>query len=44
LRPSLLWLEIDDKVGFLKLQLMSIEIDTLTKEQYHYIHGCEEGI
>ncbi|MFW9947967.1 MAG: adenosylhomocysteinase [Candidatus Odinarchaeota archaeon] len=35
--------EIDDKVGFLKLQSMGIEIDKLTKEQYNYIHGYEEG-
>jgi adenosylhomocysteinase len=35
--------EIDDRVGFLKLQSMSIEIDTLTEEQYNYIHGYEEG-
>jgi adenosylhomocysteinase len=35
--------EIDDRVGFLKLQAMGIEIDTLSKEQYNYIHGYEEG-
>ncbi len=35
--------EIDDKVGFLKLQAMGVEIDTLTEEQYNYIHGYEEG-
>ena len=35
--------EIDDKVGSLKLQSMGIEIDILTKEQYNYIHGYEEG-
>lgn len=35
--------EIDDKVGFLKLQSMGIEIDELTEEQYNYIHGYEEG-
>jgi len=35
--------EIDDKVGFLKLQSMGIEIDTLTEEQYNYIHGFLEG-
>ena len=34
---------IDDRVGFLKLQSMGIEIDTLTEEQYNYIHGYEEG-
>ncbi|MFW9880191.1 MAG: adenosylhomocysteinase [Candidatus Thorarchaeota archaeon] len=36
-------MEIDDKVGFLKLQSMGIEIDKLTEEQYNYIHGYEEG-
>ncbi|MBY8989142.1 MAG: adenosylhomocysteinase [Candidatus Lokiarchaeota archaeon] len=35
--------EIDDRVGFLKLQSMGIEIDILTKEQYDYIHGYAEG-
>jgi len=35
--------EIDDKVGFLKLQAMGVEIDKLTEEQYNYIHGYEEG-
>jgi len=35
--------EIDDRVGFLKLQAMGIEIDTLSEEQYNYIHGYEEG-
>ncbi|TFG17639.1 MAG: adenosylhomocysteinase [Promethearchaeota archaeon] len=35
--------EIDDKVGFLKLKSMGIRIDDLTKEQYNYIHGYEEG-
>ncbi|MFX1315973.1 MAG: adenosylhomocysteinase [Promethearchaeota archaeon] len=35
--------EIDDKVGFLKLASMGIEIDKLTEEQYNYIHGYEEG-
>ncbi|MHA2185049.1 MAG: adenosylhomocysteinase [Promethearchaeota archaeon] len=35
--------DIDDKVGFLKLQSMHIEIDRLTEEQYNYIHGYEEG-
>ena len=35
--------DIDEKVGFLKLQSMGIEIDTLTEEQYNYIHGYEEG-
>ena len=34
---------IDDKVGFLKLQSMGIEINALTEEQYNYIHGYEEG-
>jgi len=35
--------DIDNRVGFLKLQAMGIEIDTLTEEQYNYIHGYEEG-
>ncbi len=35
--------DIDDRVGFLKLQAMGIEIDKLTEEQYNYIHGYEEG-
>ena len=35
--------DIDDKVGFLKLQAMGVEIDKLTEEQYNYIHGYEEG-
>jgi adenosylhomocysteinase len=34
---------IDDRVGSLKLQAMGIEIDSLTEEQYNYIHGYEEG-
>jgi adenosylhomocysteinase len=36
-------IDIDDKVGFLKLQSMGVKIDTLTEEQYNYIHGYEEG-
>jgi adenosylhomocysteinase len=35
--------EIDDRVGFLKLQSMGVNIDKLTEEQYNYIHGYEEG-
>jgi len=35
--------EIDDKVGFLKLEAMGIKIDKLTEEQYNYIHGYLEG-
>jgi adenosylhomocysteinase len=35
--------EIDDRVGFLKLQSMGVEIDKLSEEQYSYIHGYEEG-
>lgn len=35
--------EIDDRVGFLKLQSMGVEIDKLTEEQYNYIHGFLEG-
>lgn len=36
-------IDIDDKVGSLKLQSMGIEIDKLTEEQYNYIHGFLEG-
>ncbi len=36
-------IDIDDKVGFLKLKAMGVKIDTLTEEQYNYIHGYEEG-
>jgi len=35
--------EIDDEVGFLKLQSMGVKIDKLTEEQYNYIHGYAEG-
>jgi len=35
--------DIDDRVGFLKLQAMGVEIDKLTEEQYNYIHGYLEG-
>jgi adenosylhomocysteinase len=35
--------EIDDEVGFLKLQSLGVEIDKLTDEQYNYIHGYKEG-
>ena len=35
--------DIDDRVCFLKLQSMGIEIDKLTEDQYNYIHGYEEG-
>ena len=35
--------EIDDKVGYLKLKTMGVNIDKLTEEQYNYIHGYEEG-
>ncbi len=35
--------DIDDKVEYLKLKSMGIEIDTLTEDQYNYIHGFEEG-
>ncbi|MBD3254989.1 MAG: adenosylhomocysteinase [Candidatus Lokiarchaeota archaeon] len=35
--------DIDDRVGYLKLKAMNIEIDELTEEQYNYIHGYEEG-
>ncbi len=45
LKPGMLEVppEIDDKVGFLKLQSMGVEIDKLTEEQYNYIHGYLEG-
>jgi len=36
-------IDIDDKVGYLKLKSMGVEIDSLTEEQYNYIHGYEEG-
>ena len=36
-------IDIDDKVGYLKLKTMGINIDKLTDEQYSYIHGYEEG-
>ena len=36
--------DINDKVGFLKLQSMDIKIDKLAEDQYNYIHGYEEGI
>ncbi|NHJ24601.1 MAG: adenosylhomocysteinase [Candidatus Lokiarchaeota archaeon] len=35
--------EIDDQVGYLKLESMGIKIDKLTDEQYNYIHGYLEG-
>ena len=35
--------EIDDEVGFLKLQSIGVKIDKLTEEQYNYIHGYLEG-
>lgn len=35
--------EIDNRVGSLKLQSMGVEIDKLNKQQYNYIHGYEEG-
>jgi len=35
--------EINNRVGFLKLQSMGVKIDKLTDEQYNYIHGYEEG-
>ncbi|TFG08301.1 MAG: adenosylhomocysteinase [Promethearchaeota archaeon] len=35
--------DIDNQVGLLKLSAMGIEIDTLTEDQYNYIHGYEEG-
>ena len=35
--------DIDNQVGMLKLNAMGVKIDTLTEEQYNYIHGYEEG-
>ncbi|MBD3228423.1 MAG: adenosylhomocysteinase [Candidatus Lokiarchaeota archaeon] len=35
--------DIDNRVGYLKLKSLNIEIDELTEEQYKYIHGYEEG-
>ena len=35
--------EIDAQVAWLKLNAMGIEIDTLTKEQEHYLSSWEEG-
>ena len=35
--------DIDDRIAFLKLKSMGIEIDKLTEEQYNYIHGFLEG-
>ena len=35
--------EIDNKVGFLKLQAMGVEIDKFTEEQNSYIHDYKEG-
>ncbi|MFX0012508.1 MAG: adenosylhomocysteinase [Candidatus Hermodarchaeota archaeon] len=45
LKPGMIEIpsHIDDEVGFLKLQAMSIDIDKLTDEQFKYIHGYEEG-
>ncbi len=45
LKPGMLEVptDIDDKVGFLKLKSMGIEIDKLSEEQYNYIHGFLEG-
>ncbi len=36
-------IDIDAKVGLLKLQAMGVEIDKLTEDQYNYIHGYLEG-
>jgi adenosylhomocysteinase len=35
--------EIDAEVARLKLRAMRIDIDTLTKEQEHYLTSWEEG-
>jgi adenosylhomocysteinase len=35
--------EIDREIARLKLESMGIEIDTLTKEQYNYLHSWQMG-
>ena len=32
--------EVDEKIARIKLKAMSVEIDTLTPEQYAYLHQC----
>ena len=45
LKPGMIYVptDIDDRVGFLKLESMGVEMDNLTEEQYNYIHGYAEG-
>lgn len=35
--------EIDDRLARIKLKTLGVEIDTLTDEQYDYIHSWQEG-
>ena len=35
--------EIDNELALVKLKTLGIEIDTLTDEQYNYIHSWQEG-
>jgi len=35
--------EIDREIARLKLEAMGIKIDTLTKEQYKYLHSWQIG-
>ncbi len=35
--------EIDNELAMIKLRSLGIEIDTLTEEQYNYIHSWQEG-
>ena len=32
--------EVDEKIARIKLKAMGVEIDTLTPEQYAYLHQC----
>lgn len=45
LKPGMIDVPVDinNKVGFLKLKAMGVKIDSLTKEKYNYIYGYEEG-
>ncbi len=35
--------EIDDQIALLQLEAMGVEKDTLTKEQFKYLHSWQEG-
>ena len=35
--------EVDNELAMIKLRTLGIEIDTLTDEQYNYIHSWQEG-